>query len=151
MFVEQLGVPNRPKWHAGAKTLVLEPAEEGHAADRVGSRRGFSARGAGRGSSGGGRRGGNGRGGVGVDVDVGDGAGGADPRGPDFRYDEWICALAKSAAGDGVGILNPANLQPVGLPLQVMRDFLFLAGLAIRVRSLPCWIDHLSDLWPGRH
>lgn len=132
VFVEQLGVPSIAKWHAGAKTLVMEPA--GAEAEGPGGSkdRGFSSRNvthgggrAGRGNAGRGRDGGrsaaDGRGGRGGGSEAV--AGGAtdarlDPCGPDFCYNSWINALAASAAGGG-GILNLASLKPVSLPLQV--------------------------------
>ena len=123
MFVEQLGMPSRPKWHAGAKTLVLEQVSPGEEGPSGGSQRGFSARGSKRG---GGRGGGGGRdgqgsgGGRGASKAPGGSQGPADakldPSSPEFCYGKWIDSLASSVDG---GLLNSASLQPVSLPLQV--------------------------------
>ena len=154
IFVNELGMPSRANWNAGAKTLVLEPAAAaaggtGQQSQQPPRQRPDSAAG---GRGGGGRVGSGGGGGRSGGGGFGRGGGGGQEAGPTsylsspldpcsagFCYSEWIASLADGEAG----IQNPASLQPVGLPLKVGSEPRFPAASGTapqgRIRTpLPC-------------
>ncbi|GAX84362.1 hypothetical protein CEUSTIGMA_g11784.t1 [Chlamydomonas eustigma] len=104
IYVEHIGLPCKANWNAGAKTLILEPAERGQQQVQGQGNRHVQKRYNGRESS-------TGSCSVPSLLDRG-----LDPCSTDFCYDRWIQHLASGSTG---GISNIRKLRPVALPLQL--------------------------------